>query len=97
MIKIMMGKQEELGHIPDKARQALSKVLDFPSVNKDELKLADMLSVEVCEHLSDEKDRANIHEGFEPKLVMEDIVRDYSKKAISHIMAMPSGQNFGAF
>jgi hypothetical protein len=70
MIKVMMGKYDELSHLPKMAKDTLNKILAHSKVNKSVAKFADLLSVEVIEKLTDEKDKANIHEGFEPKMVI---------------------------
>jgi hypothetical protein len=44
--------------------------MDQTKVNKSNEKMADLLSVEVVDKLSDDKDQASIHEGFEPQLVV---------------------------
>lgn len=98
MIKVMMGQSQALGHIPKKAKESLSKVLSHPSVGGSIEKMADLLAEQVAEKLSDEKDSENIHEGFEPKMVVQDIVKAYTIKAARVVKQLSDNcEDFVAF
>lgn len=91
MIKAMMGQAPALSHIPKKAKETLLKILSHPSIGNSVEKMADLLSEEIAAKLSDDKDQANIHEGFEPKMVVQDIVKAYTIRAARVVQEQPDG------
>ena len=97
MVKVMMGKYAELAHVPKNARDIMAKLLAHSKVNRSVDKLSDFFSGEVVDKLSDDKDQANIHEGFEPKLAIQDVIKKYAVKATDYVLSTDNQNDFQQF
>lgn len=87
-MKIMIGKVDELPHVPKNAYEAMKSVLDHPQFSGNANKMSIALSKQICDKIKTEKVQESIHEGFEPAMVVDDLIVKYSEQACNKVNAM---------
>ena len=87
-MKFMMGKVDELSHIPPMVHDTLKKLRDEKTEGSNH-KLADLITQSFLSKLNSDTCKETIHEGFDPVLNLEEVLGGHCRILMDKFFAAP--------